>query len=33
MVARDRCPEAVVIQKPFGEAELRGAVREARRAA
>ena len=32
-MARDRCPEAVIIQKPFGEAALRGAVCEARRAA
>jgi CheY-like chemotaxis protein len=33
MIARDRCPKAVVIQKPFGEADLREAVAEARRAA
>lgn len=33
MVARDRCPDAVVIQKPFGEADLRGAIDEARKAA
>lgn len=30
-VARDRCPQAVVIQKPFGEADLRGAVLAARK--
>ena len=32
-VARERCPEAAIIQKPFGEADLRGAVDQVRRAA
>lgn len=32
MVVRDRCPSAVVIQKPFGMADLRKGVGEARRA-
>ncbi len=32
-MARDRCPEAVIIHKPLGEADLRGAIREALRAA
>ena len=31
--ARDRCPEAVVIQKPFGDTDLRSGVRRARKAA
>lgn len=30
MMVRERCPWAVVIQKPFGMADLRDAVREAR---
>jgi CheY-like chemotaxis protein len=33
MVVRDRCPWAVVIQKPFGTSDLREGVRVARRAA
>jgi CheY-like chemotaxis protein len=33
MLVRERCPSAVVIQKPFGVADLRNAVTEARRAA
>ena len=33
MMVRERCPSAVVIQKPFGMADLREAVREAREAA
>jgi len=33
MMVRDRCPWAVVIQKPFGVADLREGVRNARRAA
>lgn len=33
MLVRDRCPGAVVIQKPFGTAALHDAVREARKAA
>lgn len=33
MMVRDRCPWAVVIQKPFGAADLREGVREARKAA
>ena len=33
MMARERCPQAVVIQKPFGQADLCGAIQEARRAA
>ena len=30
---RERCPWAIIIQKPFGMADLREAVKEARRAA
>jgi two-component system, response regulator PdtaR len=33
MMVRERCPWAIVIQKPFGVADLREGVREARRAA
>ena len=33
MVVRERCPWAIVVQKPFGMADLREAVREARKAA
>ena len=33
MMVRERCPCAVVIQKPFGMADLRDAVQEARKAA
>lgn len=33
MTVRERCPWAVVIQKPFGMADLRDAVREARKVA
>lgn len=33
MMVRDRCPWAIVIQKPFGMADLRDAVRQARKAA
>ena len=33
MVVRERCPLAVVIQKPFGVADLRAGVEEARKAA
>jgi two-component system, response regulator PdtaR len=33
MLVRERCPSAVVIQKPFGLADLRDAVRDARKAA
>ena len=31
--ARERCPQAVVLQKPCGEADLRSAVHEVRRSA
>jgi CheY-like chemotaxis protein len=33
MTVRERCPSAVVIQKPFGLADLRDGVHEARKAA
>jgi CheY-like chemotaxis protein len=33
LVVRDRCPWAVIIQKPFGVADLREGVRQAQRAA
>ena len=33
MIVRERCPWAVVIQKPFGMADLRDGVQRARRAA
>lgn len=32
-LVRERCPEAIIIQKPFGVAHLRDGVRDARRAA
>jgi hypothetical protein len=31
MMVRDRCPSAVVIQKPFGVADLREGIHRARR--
>ena len=33
MLVRDRCPSAAVIEKPFGVADLRRGIAEARRAA
>lgn len=32
-LVRERCPEAIIIQKPFGVAQLRDGVRDAQRAA